>query len=54
MCWCGSDVCKQTRARLQQLGMRNRELSALRDIDRPEDLTRLEAMLPLPVVPSLR
>jgi len=43
MRWGGSDVCEQTRARLEQLGLRYRELPALWDVDRPEDLTRLEA-----------
>ncbi|MBI4293847.1 MAG: TIGR04282 family arsenosugar biosynthesis glycosyltransferase [Betaproteobacteria bacterium] len=44
MRWGGSDVCEQTRARLAQVGMRYRELAVLWDVDRPEDLPRLEAM----------
>lgn len=41
MRWGTADVCEQTRARLQQLGMRYRELPVLWDVDRPEDLPRL-------------
>jgi rSAM/selenodomain-associated transferase 1 len=39
--WGGADVCAATRQRLARLGLRWRELPALWDLDRPEDLDRL-------------
>lgn len=40
--WGEASVCEQTRARLEQLALRYRELEPLWDVDRPEDLQRLE------------
>ena len=39
--WGGDQVMSDTRARLQQLGWRWRELETLWDVDRPEDYDRL-------------
>lgn len=41
MPWGGADVCMKTRARLEQMQLNYRELPALWDVDRPEDLPRL-------------
>ena len=43
----GATVMQQTRERLAALGWRWRELRMLWDVDRPEDLVRLEAARPL-------
>ena len=40
--WGGDQVMAETRARLQQLAWRWRELETLWDVDRPEDYDRLE------------
>ncbi len=42
MPWGSAGVAAETRARLAHLGLRWRELDALWDVDRPEDLARLE------------
>ena len=47
MPWGGATVMQQTRERLAALGWRWRELRMLWDVDRPEDLVRLEAARPL-------
>ena len=47
MPWGGATVMLQTRERLAALGWRWRELRMLWDVDRPEDLERLEAARPL-------
>jgi len=44
MSWGGSEVMAQTRARLRASGLRWRELDPLWDVDRPEDLPRLERL----------
>jgi rSAM/selenodomain-associated transferase 1 len=44
--WGGPDVLEDTRARFGALGWRCRELDALWDIDRPEDLERLRTGIP--------
>jgi rSAM/selenodomain-associated transferase 1 len=41
--WGTPEVMAQTRARLAAAGLSSRELAALWDVDRPEDLERLEA-----------
>jgi rSAM/selenodomain-associated transferase 1 len=40
--WGGSEVMAQTRVRLRASGLRWRELAPLWDVDRPEDLPRLD------------
>ncbi len=40
--WGGPAVLQQTLSRIERLGWRHRELPALWDVDRPEDLSRLE------------
>jgi glycosyltransferase A (GT-A) superfamily protein (DUF2064 family) len=42
MPWGGSEVMAQTRVRLRASGLRWRELAPLWDVDRPEDLPRLD------------
>lgn len=44
--WGSADVMAQTRSRLAELGWRWRELPALWDVDRPEDVERLRRELP--------
>ncbi len=44
MPWGGERVLRETRARLQRLGWRYRELPPLWDLDRPADLRRYRAM----------
>ncbi len=39
--WGGPAVLQETRSRIERLGWRHRELPALWDVDRPEDLSRL-------------
>lgn len=40
--WGGPAVLSQTRSTIERLGWRHRELPALWDVDRPEDLSRLQ------------
>jgi len=40
--WGGPGVLQETRSRIARLGWRHRELPVLWDLDRPEDLSRLE------------
>ena len=40
--WGGPGVLQETRSRIARLGWRHRELPVLWDVDRPEDLSRLE------------
>jgi hypothetical protein len=40
--WGGHDVCSETGRRLDRLGYRWRALRTLWDVDRPEDLRRLD------------
>ncbi|MCG8486597.1 MAG: TIGR04282 family arsenosugar biosynthesis glycosyltransferase [Chromatiales bacterium] len=42
--WGEADVAESTREAMRQLGWRWRELPLLWDLDRPEDLTKLEAL----------
>jgi len=42
--WGGADVYARTAARLEELGWRWRALRTLWDVDRPEDLARLDAV----------
>ena len=44
--WGGAQVMAQTRARLAALGWRWRELPAVWDVDRPEDVPRLATLRP--------
>jgi rSAM/selenodomain-associated transferase 1 len=44
--WGGAQVMAQTRARLARLGWRWRELPAVWDVDRPEDVPRLATLRP--------
>lgn len=44
MPWGSAGVAAETRARLARLGLRWRELDTLWDVDRPEDVARLEAL----------
>lgn len=45
MPWGGADVCSRTRARMEQMHLRCRKLATLWDVDRPEDIARLEEFL---------
>lgn len=45
MSWSTADVMAETRARAATLGLRLREFEALWDVDRPEDLLRLQRWL---------
>ena len=45
MPWGSAEVCARTRARIQTMHLRYRELPALWDLDRPEDLARFETFL---------
>ncbi len=49
--WGGPQVMAQTRTRLRALGMRWRELETLWDVDRPEDVLRLQRSGLLPDAP---
>jgi hypothetical protein len=45
--WGGAQVMAQTRARMRELGWRWKELRAVWDVDRPEDVARLRTLRPL-------
>jgi len=47
--WGGPSVLAETRRRIARIGLRCRELPALWDIDRPEDLERLPAEMRQPI-----
>ena len=49
--WGGPQVMAQTRTRLRELGLRWQELDTLWDVDRPEDVLRLQQSGLLPDVP---
>jgi uncharacterized protein len=54
MPWGSPAVCAQTRARLENMRLRYRELPSLWDLDRPEDLARLDESLRVALTNSAR
>lgn len=51
--WGGDEVWRRTRDRLEALAWRYRTLPALWDVDRPQDLSRLQGIMAMPVAAAM-